>query len=66
MEISTLDALKETPGERNAAEREMRIDYIYVSPGVRVLDYATVGDSRKGKKLYPSDHFPIVSTLEVT
>ena len=40
-----------------------RIDYIYVSPGVPVLDYATVADPRPGRKLYPSDHFPIVATL---
>ena len=42
-----------------------RIDYIYVSPGVRVVDYATVGDPRPGRKLYPSDHFPIVATIEL-
>ena len=42
-----------------------RIDYIYVSPGVRVLDYATVSASRPEGGLYPSDHFPIVATIEV-
>jgi len=40
-----------------------RIDYIYVSPGVRVLDYATVNDPRLGTKLYPSDHFPVTATV---
>ena len=42
-----------------------RIDYIYVSPGVRVLDYATRCDARPGKKLYPSDHFPLTATVVI-
>ena len=42
-----------------------RIDYIYVSPGVRVLDYATVNAPRPGLKLYPSDHFPVTATIEL-
>ncbi len=42
-----------------------RIDYIYVSPGVRVVDYATVGAARPGKELYHSDHFPVVATVEL-
>ena len=40
-----------------------RIDYIYVSPRIRVLDYATVNDVRPGTKLYPSDHFPVTATI---
>ena len=40
-----------------------RIDYIYVSRGSRVLDYATVDAPRPGKKLYPSDHFPVTATV---
>ena len=40
-----------------------RIDYIYVSPDVRVLDYATVNAARPGTKLYPSDHFPVTATI---
>ena len=42
-----------------------RIDYIYVSPGTRVLDYATVNDPRPGAKRYPSDHFPVMATIEL-
>jgi endonuclease/exonuclease/phosphatase family metal-dependent hydrolase len=42
-----------------------RIDYIYVSPGVRVLDYATHADPRPGTHLYPSDHFPLSATIEI-
>ena len=42
-----------------------RIDYIYVSPDVRVMDYATIADPRPGAKLYPSDHFPVVATIEL-
>lgn len=40
-----------------------RIDYIYVSDGVRVLDYATRADPRPGTHLYPSDHFPVTATI---
>ena len=42
-----------------------RIDYIFVSKGVRVLDYATYDVLRPGLDLYPSDHFPVVATLRV-
>lgn len=42
-----------------------RIDYIWVSDGVRVLDYETVDRPRPGLELYPSDHFPVVSTVEL-
>jgi endonuclease/exonuclease/phosphatase family metal-dependent hydrolase len=41
-----------------------RIDYIYVSPGIRVLDYATIDEPRKGTRFYPSDHFPVVATIQ--
>lgn len=40
-----------------------RIDYIWVSEGVRVLDYETVGAARPGQRLYPSDHFPVVASV---
>ena len=42
-----------------------RIDYIYVSDGIKVFDYETVNSPRPGKELYPSDHFPIVATIEL-
>jgi len=42
-----------------------RIDYIYVSPGVAVLDYETRCDARPGTKLYPSDHFPLTATITI-
>ena len=54
------------PGERNDTKKYgHRIDYIYVSPGVKVLDYATVPDTRPGMTLYPSDHFPVVATVSL-
>ena len=40
-----------------------RIDYIYVTDGIEVKSYATCNDPRPGKKLYPSDHFPLVATI---
>ena len=64
-ETATLDAFRLKPGPRNDKRFGQHIDYIYVSPGVRVLDYATVPDMRKGGRLYPSDHFPIVATVEI-
>ena len=36
---------------------EERIDYIFVSPQVRVLSYAALTDSRHGR--FPSDHLPV-------
>lgn len=38
-----------------------RIDYIFVSPGVRVLKYAVLSDSIDRR--YPSDHHPVVARL---
>ncbi len=64
-EMSTLDAFKDIPSVRNAPGRDSRIDYIYTTRGVRVLDYATVAEARPGKRLYPSDHFPVVATIEI-
>ena len=57
------DADKDRNGGHVWEDCGARIDYIYVSPGVRVLDYETVNDPRPGAKLYPSDHFPIVATV---
>ena len=39
------------------------IDYIYVTPGTRVLDFATHDDKRPGTDLYPSDHYPVTATI---
>ena len=43
-----------------------RIDYIFVSDGVDVMDYAVIRDSvadlglpANPKAVYPSDHFPV-------
>lgn len=63
-EVSTADALARSVEQRNADAEAPRIDYIYVSPGVRVKDYATHNDVRPGTTLYPSDHFPVTATLE--
>ncbi|MBO7684462.1 MAG: endonuclease/exonuclease/phosphatase family protein [Kiritimatiellae bacterium] len=59
------DANKDKNGGHVWEDCGARIDYIYVSPGVRVRDYATFADPRPGKKLYPSDHFPIVATIDL-
>jgi glycerophosphoryl diester phosphodiesterase/endonuclease/exonuclease/phosphatase family metal-dependent hydrolase len=40
-----------------------RIDYIMVSPGVKVLNYATLTDAVDGR--FPSDHFALVSSLHL-
>ena len=40
-----------------------RIDYVFVSRHVRVLKYAVLSDSFAGR--YPSDHHPVVVSLEV-
>ncbi|MBS0460715.1 endonuclease/exonuclease/phosphatase family protein [Thermomonas beijingensis] len=40
---------------------EARIDYIFLGPRIRVLDYGVLTDSN-GER-YPSDHFPVVASL---
>ena len=42
-----------------------RIDYIYVSPGTRVLGYRTIAATRPGTNFYPSDHFPSVAEVVI-
>lgn len=69
-------ALRKTAAERNALVRSSkapfeeqysfggpRIDFIFVSKGVKVESFTTYGDTRKGRKLYPSDHFPLAATI---
>jgi endonuclease/exonuclease/phosphatase family metal-dependent hydrolase len=58
------DGIKIASGVHPYEQYGARIDYIYVSPDVRVVDFETVNDPRPGKKLYPSDHFPVVATIE--
>lgn len=69
-ELSSVEAIKLAPDVRNGKVADgsgvnygERIDYIYVTPGTRVLDYETVNDCRRGSKKYPSDHFPIAATI---
>jgi len=56
--------LKDGP-VNNGKAKDIRIDYIYVSEGTRVLDFVTHGDKRPGTDLYPSDHFPVTATIVV-
>lgn len=66
-EISIVEALKRDVRVRsNPSDKaaEKRIDYIYVSPGTRVLAYRTIPATRPGTHLYPSDHFPTVATIQ--
>ena len=59
------DGIKDASGVHPWEKYGARIDYIYVSPGVKVLDFETVNAPRPGKKLYPSDHFPVVASVEL-
>ena len=43
----------------------MRVDYIYVSDGIRVRDFVTHDDKRPGTDRYPSDHYPLSATIEL-
>lgn len=42
---------------------ELLIDYIFLSPRIRVLKYAVLTDS-DGQR-YPSDHFPVLARLQI-
>ncbi len=68
-EVTCAEALHLLPAQRNSdsftSAAGGRIDYIYVSDGVRVKTFATHGDARPGTHLYPSDHFPVTATIEV-
>lgn len=67
-EISASEALKLPADVRNSRGPGgcgPRIDYVYVSPDVRVLDYETVSRTRPGVENYPSDHFPVVATVRL-
>ena len=75
-EYPAADAIKLDPDVRNGRRSQPgddkprvncgpRIDYIYVSPGVKVRRYATHADPRPGTKLYPSDHFPVTAEIEL-
>ena len=59
------DSAKTASGIHLYEKYGARIDYIYVSPGVEVLDFETVNAPRAGRKLYPSDHFPVVATVKL-
>ena len=51
------------PFEKRFAFGGPRIDYIYVTDGIKVRSFATCANARPGKKLYPSDHFPVTATV---
>ena len=57
------DADKTSNGGYDWRDFGPRIDYIYVSSGVRVLSCDTHADSRPDGKLYPSDHFPVLAEI---
>ncbi len=65
--IPAAEMLKKTVAERNNPKflECQRIDYIYVSPGVKVKDLETYPDARPGVGLPPSDHYPVSATIEL-
>ena len=64
-EIQAADAIKAPLEERMRDKRKYgwRIDYIYVSGGVRVRSCETSPEMRPGLGLYYSDHFPVFADL---
>ena len=54
---------KDGPINRRGETKDYCIDYIYVSDGMRVLDFETHDDKRPGTDLYPSDHYPVSATI---
>lgn len=50
-------------GFNHSVPASRRIDYVFVSPGVEVVRYATLTDAVEGR--YPSDHFAVTSTLHL-
>lgn len=62
-EFTIPEALKISPSERDG--QGSRIDYIYVSEGIKVKSHASRADTRPGTRLYPSDHFPVTAEIEL-
>ena len=42
-----------------------RIDFILVSPKVKVMSYTSIEDKRSDSDHYPSDHLPVMSRIRV-
>lgn len=51
------------PGGVFQGEPGGRIDYVFVSPEIRVLDYKVISDQYNNDR-YPSDHLPVTSLIE--
>ena len=47
-----------------AIEPERRIDFVFVGPGVRVLEHATLAETLVGVH-FPSDHLPVIAEVEL-
>lgn len=43
-------------------KEEARIDYVFVSPDIKVLDAAIIHDNKNGR--YPSDHYPVSARVQ--
>ena len=41
-----------------------QIDFIFSSSNIKIIDFQIIKDSFGNR--YPSDHFPIISTLEIS
>ncbi|MBI2421510.1 MAG: endonuclease/exonuclease/phosphatase family protein [Candidatus Hydrogenedentes bacterium] len=58
-----------TTREDDPADRHDRIDFVYASPGVEIVQCEIVGESRERADVvvtpYPSDHRAVVATLRV-
>ena len=63
-ELTIADAFKLDVASRSATGGK-RIDYIYVSPGIRVQSFRTNPEPRPGRKSFPSDHFPTVAEIRL-
>ncbi len=50
-------------GFKADAPMKNRIDYVFVSPSIKVLKYAVLTDHKN--LLYPSDHFPVVVKVKL-
>lgn len=64
-EFQMSEAFRLKPEDRERQPCGPRIDYIYVSAGIRVKSCATRADPRPGTRLYPSDHFPVTAVIEL-
>ncbi len=63
MDVATFHDFRGVERTRNRMTPNAKIDYIFVSPGVKCTEAEIIRTNKDGR--YPTDHYPIRATIEV-